>query len=78
MVDTIAAVIAPYVGAGMARPAVQAQAQRLEIGAEGPSPEQLEALLARVGSGLAVFVGRAKSATVVEEARRALAQALVS
>ena len=39
------------------------------------SPEQLEALLGKLGGGLNIFLGRDKSASVVAEARRALAAA---
>lgn len=71
VVATIAAVIAPYVGTTMASTAVQAQARKL--GFDGHmSPEQVEALLARLGGGLTVFVGREKSVAIVEEARQAL------
>lgn len=55
----------------MAGTAVQAQARKL--GFDGRiSPEQIEALLARLGGGLTVFVGREKSVAIVEEARQAL------
>ena len=37
------------------------------------SPEQLDALLGKLGGGLNIFLGRDKSALVVAEARQALA-----
>ena len=37
------------------------------------SPEQLDVLLGKLGGGLNIFLGRDKSASVVAEARQALA-----
>jgi hypothetical protein len=39
------------------------------------SPEQLDALLGKLGGGLNIFLGRDKSASVVAQARQALAAA---
>lgn len=69
--------LAPYLGETMARSAVQAQSQKLGIGDSGPSPEQLEALLGKIGAGLNIFVGREKSAGIVAEIRGALAREAV-
>jgi hypothetical protein len=72
-VPIIVRVLGPYIGDTMARSAAQAQCQKL--GAEGGSltPEQLESLLSKLGSGLNIFLGRVKSAAVMDEVRRALA-----
>jgi hypothetical protein len=67
----IARVLSPYVGATMAEASARAHCQKLGI---GPTLEkdQLDALIAKLGSGLTVFVGRQKSQSVVEEMRKAL------
>ena len=67
-------VIAPYIGDTMARSAAQAQCQKLGVEGGSLSPEQLEALLAKLGSGLNIFLGRDKSAQVMTEVRRALVE----
>jgi hypothetical protein len=74
-VQTVVKVMAPYIGETMARSATEAHCQKLGIAAGAVSPEQVEALLAKLGGGLNIFLGRDKSATVVAEARRALAVA---
>lgn len=65
-------VMAPYVGETMARSAAEAHCQKLGIASETISPEQLEALLARLGSGLNIFIGREKSTATVELMRAAV------
>jgi hypothetical protein len=65
---TIVRVVAPYVGETMARSAAAAHCQKLGIGADIRA-EELEALIARIGSGLNIFLGREKSARVVAELR---------
>jgi hypothetical protein len=73
-VDVMVKVLAPHIGDTMARSATEAHCQKLGIAADGRvSPEQLEALLGKIGGGLNIFLGREKSASVVTEARRALA-----
>ena len=72
-VEVMASVLAPYIGDTMARSATEAHCQKLGITAGTVSPEQLEALLGKLGGGLNIFLGRDKSAAVVAEARRALA-----
>jgi hypothetical protein len=68
-------VIAPYIGQNMARSAVEAHAASLGF-ATGPlADEQAEALVTKLGVGLNIFVGREKSARVVDEMRQALAEA---
>jgi hypothetical protein len=70
-VRVIVDVMAPYIGDTMARSAAQAHCQKLGI--QGTvSPSELDALLARLGSGLNIFLGRDKSAEVLAETRRAL------
>jgi len=65
-------VLAPLLGVNMATAAVQAQLQKVATG-ETLSPAETEALVERLGRGLVVFLGRAKTATVVDSMRAALA-----
>ncbi len=67
----IVEVMAPYIGDTMARSAAQAHCRKLGI-EDTLSPADLEALLARLGSGLNIFLGRDRSAAVLAETRRAL------
>jgi len=69
----MAKVLGPYIGDTMARSATEAHCQKLGITADTVSHEQLEALLGKLGGGLNIFLGRDKSASVIAEARRALA-----
>ena len=70
-VETIVRVVSPYVGETMARSATNAHCQKLGIGTD-MGTEQLEALLARLGSGLNIFLGHEKSSRVVGDLRQAL------
>ena len=72
-VDVMAKVLAPYIGDTMARSATAAHCQKLGITEGTVSHDQLEALLGKLGGGLNIFLGRDKSASVVAEARSALA-----
>jgi len=76
VLETIAGVISPYLGPGMARSAVEAHARKL--GVDGPhiTPEQIETLMAKIGAGLNIFVGREKSSAILEEVKRVLAGAV--
>jgi hypothetical protein len=71
----IVTVLSPYLGATMAEASIRAHGQKLGI--EGPtlSASQLEALLAKLRGGLAVFVGREKTAAIVEKIRESLGTA---
>jgi hypothetical protein len=71
-VDVVVKVMAPYIGDTMARSATEAHCQKLGIAAT-VSHDQAEALLAKLGGGLNIFLGRDKSASVIAEARSALA-----
>ena len=71
-VEAMVKVMGPYIGDTMARSATEAHCQKLGIAA-GPLPaDQLDALLAKLGSGLNIFLGRDKSALVMAEVRRAI------
>jgi hypothetical protein len=71
----LARVLSPYVGATMAEASTRAHCQKLGLVGPTVDSQQVEALIAKLGSGLAVFVGRQKSVAIVEEMRRALAAA---
>jgi hypothetical protein len=66
--------ITPYVG-NLARYTVDTHAAKLALGNGPLTDEQLEALIARLGSGLRIFVGRDKSMRAIDEMREALAAA---
>jgi hypothetical protein len=72
-VDAVVGVIAPYIGDTMARSAAEAHCQKLGIAGGTMSHDQVEALLAKLGGGLNIFLGRDKSAAVIAEIRGALA-----
>jgi hypothetical protein len=71
----LARVLSPYVGATMAEASTRVQSQKLGLTGPTLDREQADALVAKLGSGLTVFVGRQKSVAVVEEMRRTLAAA---
>ncbi len=73
-VDTMVKVMAPYIGDTMARSATEAHCQKLGIDGTTVSREQADALLAKLGSGLNIFLGRDKAAAVIGEVRSALAE----
>jgi hypothetical protein len=68
----IVAVLQPYLGATMAEASTRAHCEKLGISGEMVSPEQLESLLAKLGSGLSVFVGREQSVKVMNEIKSSL------
>jgi len=70
-VTVIVKALAPYVGETMARSATEAHCQKLGI-AGAMSPDEREALLAKLSGALNIFLGRDKSASVVAEVRNAL------
>ncbi len=73
-VDAMVKVMAPYIGDTMARSATEAHCQKLGIAGATVSREQVDALLAKLGGGLNIFLGRDKAASVIAEARSALAE----
>ncbi len=66
-------IMAPYVGDTMARSATEAHFQRMGIANGIIDDVQLDVLLAKLGSGLNIFLGKERSATVIAEVRAALA-----
>jgi hypothetical protein len=72
-VEAIVKVLAPYIGDMMAKSATEAHCRKLGIAGGTISPEQVESLLGKLGGGLNIFLGRDKAASVIAEARDALA-----
>ena len=72
-VPIVVKVIAPYVGETMARSATEAHFQRLGVAGESIAVAQIDVLLAKLGAGLNIFLGKERSATVIAEVRAALA-----
>jgi hypothetical protein len=72
-VDTMVKVMAPYIGDTMARSATEAHCRKLGIDGATVGHDEVEALLGKLGSGLNIFLGRDKAASVIAEARGALA-----
>jgi hypothetical protein len=72
-VEAVVKVLSPYIGDTMARSATMAHCQKLGM-ADGGAPrrDQLDGLLAKLGGGLNIFLGRDKAAAVIAEARKAL------
>ena len=73
VLETGARIMAPYLGENMARASVRAHCQKLGIDGGEVTREKAEALLAKLATGLSVFVGREKGAAIVGEIRQALA-----
>jgi hypothetical protein len=73
-VEVVVEVMGPHIGDTMARSATEAHCRKLGIDPGSTvSPEQIEALLAKLLGGLNIFLGREKAAAVVADAREALA-----
>ena len=70
LLEVIEAVITPYVGEIMAQAATEVHCQKLGLVGSSLSSEQMEALLDRLAKGMAVFIGREKSAQVVADIRK--------
>jgi hypothetical protein len=75
VVDVLTRTLAPYIGATMARSALLSQRDRLGIDGASITADQAERLIAKVGHGLNVFLGRERATDVVEEMRRSLSTA---
>jgi uncharacterized protein YwbE len=72
VVDEVTRLLAPVLGESMARASTQAHGQKLQLQDGKVTSEQAEALVGKLGSGLAVFVGREKAAVLAAELRQAL------
>ena len=72
VVEALTRTLTPYIGPNMARSAVQSQRDRLGIEGSAITADQIEGLIAKVGHGLNVFLGRERAAGVVDEMRKSL------
>ena len=72
VIEQITRTLAPYLGATMAAASTRAHCEKLGIDGQTIDEDQLRALVGKLGSGLAIFIGRDKAAGVMEEIRRAL------
>jgi hypothetical protein len=72
VVAQIVQILSPYLGATMAEASARAHCEKLGLVGATLTPEQAEALIGKIASGLAVFVGRDKAAAVTQEIRTAL------
>ena len=75
--DTLATVLAPYLGETMARASAQTHCDKLGIHADAISAPEIEALVGKLASGLNVFLGREKAALVLAEMKKAVAGRVV-
>lgn len=69
VVQEIVAAIAPFIGENMARSAAQMHCEKLGIGDPTMTPQQLDLLITRLETGLRVFMGREKSASLMAPLR---------
>jgi hypothetical protein len=69
---SLVTVLAPFLGENMASASVQAQVQKVAGGTGPLAPSDVEVLVEKLGRGLVVFLGRAKTEAVVAEMRTAL------
>jgi len=66
-------VLAPFIGATMARAATRGHYRALGIEGGEIAPERLEPLVEKVGLGLHIFVGRERTSELLATIRRDLA-----
>ena len=71
VVDAITRILAPHLGPFMAKAAVEGHRKKLGLAETLLSESDVETLLKKVERGLVIFVGAEKTATLVDEARRA-------
>ena len=72
VLDTLTRELTPYLGQTMAQAAVETHRQKLGIDGPHITPGQLDALLAKLGAGLVIFVGRERTEVIVRQARSAV------
>ena len=72
VLESINGVLAPYVGKLMARTAAGAHCRDLGIHGGVMTRAQVNALLDKLGLGLIIFLGRDKTAAVIDTLRRSI------
>jgi len=70
--EAIARILSPYLGQTMARASVRAHYQRLGLVGSRLDDDQVSTLVQKIHAGLNVFVGREKSARIVEDLMKTL------
>jgi hypothetical protein len=68
-VQEIVAAITPFIGENMARSATRVHCEKLGIAEPHISPQQVEMLIARLETGLRVFMGRDKANSLMQPLR---------
>ena len=68
-VQEIIAAITPFIGENMARSATRVHCEKLGISDAHVTPEQVEMLIARLETGLRVFMGREKATSLMQPLR---------
>jgi len=74
LIETIVTAVAPFLGENMARAATRDQCRKLGIEGDRFEWQQVDGLLAQIGKGLNLFVGRDQAARLIEQLRRDLNQ----
>jgi hypothetical protein len=74
LVAEVTRLLSPFLGESMARAAIQAHGQKLQLKNGQITAEEAETLVGKLGSGLIVFVGRDKAASLATQMRRTLAE----
>ena len=72
VLESISRILAPLVGNLMARTAASAHCRDLGIQGGVMTGEQVEALLAKLGLGLIIFLGKDRANSVVASLRQAI------
>jgi hypothetical protein len=72
LLDVIVKTLAPYIGENMARASVRGQCDKLHLIPSAIRPEQVTTIVDALAPGLNVFVGRDKTAQIVDAIRRAI------
>jgi len=68
-VQEIVTAITPFIGENMARSAARVHCQKLGISDGQVTPEQVRQLIARMETGLCVFMGREKASSLMAPLR---------
>lgn len=68
-VQEIVAAITPFIGENMARSATRVHCEKLGIAEPNVTPQQVDMLIARLETGLRVFMGRDKANSLMQPLR---------
>jgi hypothetical protein len=74
-VHEIVTAITPFIGENMARSAARVHCEKLGIAEAHATREQIQMLIARLETGLCVFMGREKASSLMAPLRQKLAAA---